>query len=106
MADRTHRDLSDDDVAHIADTYYAWKSENNYEDVAGFCKSTTIEEIRAQGYVLTPGRFVGAVEFEEDDEPFGEKIERITKVLENQFSESSRLEKIIRENLQKLDYGQ
>ena len=66
-----------------------------YEDVPGMCKSVNIEEIRAQGYVLTPGRYVGAAELEEDDEPFGEKIVRLTKELEAQFEESEKLEKQI-----------
>ena len=68
------------------------------DDMPGFCKSVTIEEIRAQGYVLTPGRYVGAAEVEEDDEPFEEKIARLTKELEAQFEESEKLEKTIRES--------
>lgn len=73
-----------------------------YEDVAGFCKSVTIDEIRARGYVLTPGRYVGAAELEEDDEPFDEKMARLTKELEAQFEESEKLEKQIRENLKRV----
>jgi type I restriction enzyme M protein len=106
LIDRVHRDLTEEDIAKIADTYHAWKSGKNYEDIAGFCKSASSNEIHAQGYVLTPGRYVGAAELEDDDELFEEKIEHLTKVLESQFSESSKLEKIICENLQKLDYGQ
>jgi type I restriction enzyme M protein len=78
---------------------------SGYQDVAGFCKSVTIEEIRAQGYVLTPGRYVGAAEVEEDDEPFEEKMARLTKELEAQFEENKRLEQAIRENLERIDYG-
>jgi type I restriction enzyme M protein len=114
LTDRVHRDLKDEDIAKIAETYHAWKAapiENrkskieNYTDVAGFCKSVTIEEIRAQGYVLTPGRYVGAAELEEDDEPFGEKMARLTKELEAQFEESGKLEKKILKNIAQLDYG-
>jgi type I restriction enzyme M protein len=105
LTDRVHRNLSNEDIAQIADTYHAWKDGKQYTDVAGFCISIIIEDIRAQGYVLTPGRYVGAAELEEDDEPFDEKIDLLTKVLESQFSESSRLEELIRENLKKLDYG-
>jgi type I restriction enzyme M protein len=122
LTDRVHRDLSEADIAQIADTYHAWagrgesltRPENTkkgdamrrpYVDVAGFCKSVTIEEIRAQGYVLTPGRYVGAAELEEDDEPFAEKMRRLTKELEAQFEESEKLEKQIRDNLKKLDYA-
>ena len=74
------------------------KNGKKYEDVAGFCKSVTLEDIRAQGYVLTPGRYVGAAELEEDDEPFEEKMARLTKELEAQFEESDSLEKTIRKN--------
>jgi len=100
LTDRVHRDLSEEDIAQIADTYHAWRDGKKYEDVAGFCKSVTIEDI--QGYVLTPGRYVGAAEVEEDDEPFDEKMARLTKELEAQFEESDKLEKQIRANLKRL----
>jgi type I restriction enzyme M protein len=106
LTDRVHRVLSDKDIAKIADTYDAWKKDQNYEDVAGFCKSVTVEKIQQEGYALTPGRYVGAADLEEEGEPFDEKISRLTEILENQFGESSILEKTIRENLKKLDYGQ
>jgi type I restriction enzyme M protein len=76
-----------------------------YEDVAGFCKSATTEEIAAHGYVLTPGRYVGAEEVEDDGEPFEEKMLRMTDELQTQFSESSDLEQRIKANLQGLGYG-
>ena len=76
----------------------------SYEDVPGFCKSVTIDEIRAQGYVLTPGRYVGAAVLEEDDEPFEQKMKRLTKELEAQFEESEQLETVIRAGLGKLNY--
>ena len=102
MIDRVQREMTEDDIAKIADTYHAWKSGKKYEDVAGFCKSSTLKEIQEQGYVLTPGRYVGATELEEDDEPFDQKMERLSKELEKQFEESNKLEKQIRENLKKL----
>ncbi|MBM4424936.1 MAG: SAM-dependent DNA methyltransferase [Chloroflexi bacterium] len=102
LTDRVHRDLTDEDVAQIADTYHAWRDGKKYEDVAGFCKSVTIEDIRAQGYVLTPGRYVGAVELEEDDEPFDEKMARLTKELEGQFEESHDIEEAIRKSLKSI----
>jgi type I restriction enzyme M protein len=105
LTDRVHRDLTDEDIAKIADTYHAWKSGKKYEDVAGFCKSATLKEIQEQGYVLTPGRYVGAMELEEDDEPFEEKIARLKKELEAQFEESDALQRTIHKNLKSLTYG-
>jgi len=75
----------------------------DYDDVPGFCRSVAIEEIRGQGYVLTPGRYVGATELEEDDEPFEQKMARLTKELEAQFEESGKLEKIIQKSLKSLN---
>ncbi|EKD06077.1 class I SAM-dependent DNA methyltransferase [Limnospira platensis] len=105
LIDRTHRDLTDEELARIAGTYQAWRGEpeaDDYEDVPGFCKSATLEEISSHGYVLTPGRYVGAEELEEDDELFEEKMERLTKKLYAQFEESAKLEAAIRENLRRL----
>ncbi len=107
MADRTHRDLSDEDIAKIAGTYHNWRGDGSstYEDVAGFCKSAKLEEVRTHGHVLTPGRYVGAEEVEDDGEPFEEKMKRLTTQLKEQFTESARLEAEIRNNLSKLGYG-
>jgi type I restriction enzyme M protein len=105
LVDRTNRELSDDDIARIGRTYHGWRGEKEtlkYEDVPGFCKSATTEEIAGHGYVLTPGRYVGAEEIEDDDEPFEEKMEQLTAKLEEQFAESTRLENEIRQNLMKL----
>jgi type I restriction enzyme M protein len=105
FVDRTHRDLSDDEVARIAHTYHAWcgeKDAGDYEDIAGFCKSATLDEIVSRGYVLTPGRYVGAEEAEDDDEPYEEKVKRLAEKLNEQFKESARLESAIRANLQRL----
>ena len=105
LTDRVHRDLSSEHIAQIADTYHTWKEGKKNEDVAGFCRSATIEEIRAQGYVLTPGRYVGAAELEEDDEPFEQKMARLTQELEAQFITSNKLEEQILHQLKKIDYG-
>jgi type I restriction enzyme M protein len=104
MLDRTLRDLSEDDIAQITGTYHAWRENGDYADEAGFCKSATLEEIAGHGYVLTPGRYVGAPDMEEDDEPFEEKMARLTATLQEQFTESARLETIIKDNLRKLGY--
>ncbi len=108
MIDRVHRELTDDDIARIAGTYHAWRGDENageYEDVPGFCKSATMEEIEGNGYILTPGRYVGAEDIEDEDEPFEEKMARLTEKLEGQFQESAKLEDIIRHNLAELGYG-
>jgi len=108
MADRIHRDLSDEDIARTAGTYHAWrgeKSEGKYEDVPGFCKSTSTGEIASHGYVLTPGRYVGAEQVEDDDEPFEEKMKRLTATLKEQQAESKKLDGVITSNLKELGYG-
>lgn len=111
LVDRVHRELTGDDIARIADTYHRWRGDGpddkkaKYEDVAGFCKSATTEEIASHQFVLTPGRYVGAEEVEDDGEPFDEKMKRLVATLEEQFAEGARLEKEIRKNLQGLGHG-
>jgi type I restriction enzyme M protein len=115
LVDRVHRDLTDEDIAKIADTYHAWSGKGEaggrgesltrpYEDIAGFCKSVPLKEIQEQGFVLTPGRYVGATLLQEDMEPFEQKMRRLTKELEAQFEESGKLEKVIRKSLERFDY--
>jgi type I restriction enzyme M protein len=114
LVDRTHRELTDEDIARIASTYHAWRalrhsdeSQNPppYADIPGFCKSATLDEVRAHGHVLTPGRYVGAEAAEDDGEPFEEKMQRLVGELEQQFEESHRLEAAIRENMRGMGYG-
>lgn len=108
LIDRVHRELTDADLEKITSTYHAWRGDKDageYEDVAGFCKSATTAEIAAHGYVLTPGRYVGAEEVEEDGEPFSEKMPRLVAELNAQFAESAKLEAAIRANLKGLGYG-
>ncbi len=108
MADRTHRELTTEDIERITGTYHAWRGEKGageYQDVPGFCRSAPLEEIRKHGHVLTPGRYVGAEDVEDDGEPFDEKMRRLTATLEQQFAESARLEREIRRNLKGLGYG-
>lgn len=108
LIDRVHRELTDDDIAKIAGTYHAWRGDKDaaaYEDVPGFCKSATTAEIESHGFVLTPGRYVGAAEVEDDGEPFEEKMPRLVAELEAQFAESAKLETAIRANLRSLGYG-
>ncbi len=118
MVDRTHRELTDEDVARIANTYHAWRNklplpqgegrgegENFYTDVPGFCKSATLEEVRKHGHVLTPGRYVGAEAQEEDSEPFQDKMKRLTAQLYEQQAEAAKLDMAIKENLKSLGFG-
>jgi type I restriction enzyme M protein len=94
MVDRVHRELLDEDISRIARTYHVWRGERDagaYKDIPGFCKSAATEEIGAHGYILTPGRYVGAAETEEEDEPFEEKMKRLVKGLEDDFDRSGRL---------------
>lgn len=107
MVDRTHRELTDEDIAKIAGTYHAWRGDpdaGEYADVPGFCKSATLEEIRRHGYVLTPGRYVGAPEQEQDDEPFETKMARLVAQLKGQQEEARRLDEAIWKNLKELGY--
>ncbi len=107
MADRTHRELTDEDVVQIANTYHAWRGEEeagDYEDIRGFCKSVKREEIKKHDYILTPGRYVGFAEEEEDPEEFEEKMKRLTSELAKQFEESDRLEDEIKANLRGMGY--
>jgi type I restriction enzyme M protein len=107
LIDRVHRDLTDEDIVRIASTYHAWRGEKEagtYVDVPGFCKSASVEEIRKNGFVLTPGRYVGAEDVVDDGEPFEEKMGRLAAKLGEQFRESERLEMTICENLHGLGY--
>jgi len=109
MVDRVHRTLTRGDIEKIAGTYHAWRGKEGageYEDVAGFCKSATTEEIRKHDHILTPGRYVGIEEVEDDGEPFEEKMERLTRELYEQMKESRKLEEAIRKNMEELGYGE
>jgi type I restriction enzyme M protein len=108
LVDRTHRELSDDEVARIAGTYHAWRGDPGaaeYVDEPGFCRSAALEEIRGHGHVLTPGRYVGAADAEDDDEPFEDKMHRLTGTLREQVAEGQRLDALIEANLRELGFG-
>ncbi|MFZ3018356.1 MAG: class I SAM-dependent DNA methyltransferase [Gallionella sp.] len=134
MKDRVLRDFADEDIRKIADTFHAWKradptpavrpeshttvrpepvegsprsggTSGEYQDIPGFCKSANLNDIRKHDYVLTPGRYVGAAEQEQDGEPFEEKMQRLVAQLDGQFAESAKLETAIRENLARLGYA-
>jgi type I restriction enzyme M protein len=108
MEDRTHKTLTDEDVARIAATYHAWRGEEGageYADVAGYCKSASLEEVRKHGHVLTPGRYVGAEEVEDDGESFDEKMRTLVASLREQQAEGAKLDAAINANLRKLGLG-
>ncbi len=100
METRVHRVLDPEDIRKVAGTYHAWRNrDGDYADVPGFCKSATLAEIQAHDFVLTPGRYVGAEEVEDDGEEFGEKMARLTDELRAQFVEADRLSALIRRSL-------
>lgn len=105
MIDRRHKELTDEDVEKIAATYHAWRGEGRkYEDVKGFCKSASIEEIKKHGHILTPGRYVGIEDIEDDDEVFEEKMDRLTTELAGQMEKSKELDEEIKKNLKGIGY--
>ncbi len=106
MVDRRHRELTEEEIKKIAETYHAWRGENklDYKDIPGFCKSATLEEIRKHDHILTPGRYVGTVEEEEDDEAFEEKMKKLTAELAKQMEKGRRLDEEIRENLESIGW--
>jgi type I restriction enzyme M protein len=125
MVNRTQRELTDEDIAYIANTYHAWRGDIGataigattggattpaqsapapYVDIPGFCRSVTIEEIRQHGYILTPGRYVGAEETETEDEPFEETMTRLVLQLRQQHIEARQLDEAIWQNLKELGY--
>jgi len=96
MTDRTHKTLRTEDVVKVASAYHAWRTKGGaYEDVPGFCKSATLEEVRKQSHILTPGRYVGTEELEDDGEAFEDKMARLTSLLREQQRQSSQLDQSI-----------
>ena len=127
MISRVHKELTTEDIAHISATYHTWRStgmdagsadiaganigqgadvSSAYEDQAGYSKSATLEEIKANDYVLTPGRYVGAAPLEDDGIPFETKMAGLSQTLYEQMAESEKLDAVIRKNLGVLGYGE
>jgi type I restriction enzyme M protein len=105
MVSRRNKEFTDEEIARIAGKYRQFKKQDGtYEDVAGFVKAAILEEIEKNDFVLTPGRYVGTAEVEEDDEAFEEKMQRLTKELGEQFAGSVKLETDIKANLKKIGY--
>ena len=123
LVDRTHRELTDEEITRIGNTYHAWRGSlksspspsmgegkgegevTEYADIAGFCKSATLDDIRKHGHVLTPGRYVGAEAAEDEGEPFEDKMKRLTATLREHQAEGAKLDAAIAANLKELGYG-
>ena len=105
MVTRKNRELTEEDLNKISETYHKWRTiDGKYEDVKGFCKAAKIEEVEKNGFVLTPGRYVGSDFVEEDDEVFEEKMAKYTKELSGQFKQSKELEERIKKNLKSIGF--
>lgn len=107
LVDRTHRELTSEDIGKVAGTYHAWRGDtgaDEYQDIAGFCRSAVLDDIRGHGHVLTPGRYVGAEDVEDDGEPFDERMRRLLLLLNDHQSDSLGLDRVIVSNLTKLGY--
>ena len=125
MISRIHKELTADDIAEIARTYHLWRGESvgesdvrrptsdvetqtsdSYTDIPGFCRSASLDDIKANDYVLTPGRYVGAAEIEDDGELFEEKMQQLTQTLFQQMRDAQELDAVIKQNLKGLGYGE
>ena len=107
LVDRVRRELTDEDIVKIAETYHAWRSEANagtYKDTAGYCASVKLKDIEKNGYVLTPGRYVGVEDVEVSDEDFAVSMTRLIEQLRQQMAEGAELDRLIKQNLQGLGY--
>lgn len=104
MVTRKLRELTDDNIQKIADTYHSYQNDINYDDILGYCKKSTIDEIKSNDYVLTPGRYVGTEEVKDDGIPFEGKMKKLTEELSKQFEESHKLEEEIKKHLKAIGY--
>lgn len=107
MISRVQAELTDEVIERIGNTVAAWRGESNagtYEDIPGYCRSVKLEEITQHGHVLTPGRYVGAEEVEDDDEAFAEKMQKLTEKLGEQMAKGAELDQLIRQKLKGLGY--
>src|SRR5437667_12215257 len=108
MVDPRHKELADADIKKISETYHAWRGElkdKKYRDVPAFCKSVSLEDVSMQGFVLTPGRYVGAEEEEDESvEVFDEKMERLTSELSEQMKQGRKLDDHIERNLESIGF--
>jgi len=109
LKDRVHRELTEQEIRRIADTYHAWRGDKDagkYEDAPGFCKAVKLEEIQKHSYVLTPGRYIGAEAIEDDGVSFEGKMQALSQTLREQMKEAAKLDASITTNLKELGYGE
>ena len=109
MISRVHKELTNDDIAEITRTYHAWRGEakdGDYQDIPGFCKSASLNDIKANDYVLTPGRYVGAADIEDDGIAFETKMAELSQTLYKHMAENEKLDAVIKENLLRLGYAE
>ena len=109
MVDRTHREFTDDDIAHVADAYHSWRSADavtaaGYIDQLGFCKSVRLADVQSHDYVLAPGRYVGVAPQSGDGEPFADKMTRLADQWRTQQASAAKLDSQIEANLQSLGF--
>ena len=106
---RKQKELSEKDIAKISDTYHNWRSkadfDANYKNVAGFCKSANIQDVRKNNYILTPGRYIDFKEVAEDGIAFDDKMQTLTATLATQMQKANELDQAIKNNLNKIGYG-
>jgi type I restriction enzyme M protein len=108
MISRKQRELTDNDIATIADIYHKWRSKEQfakYKDIPGLCKSATIQDIRKNNYILTPGRYIDFKQIEEDEQAFEEKMQRLTATLAEQMQKANEFDEAIKQNLAKIGYA-
>ena len=109
MVDRTRKEFSDADIDKITRAYHAWRGEakdGDYQDIPGFCKSASLNDIKANDYVLTPGRYVGAADIEDDGIAFETKMAELSQTLYKHMAENEKLDAVIKENLLRLGYAE
>jgi type I restriction enzyme M protein len=112
MISRKQKELTETDIAQIADTYHNWRKSSesgfselkDYQDVAGFCKSANIQDVRKNNYILTPGRYIDFKEVAEDGVAFDDKMKQLTKTLKEQMQKAVSLDNDIKNNLEKIGY--
>lgn len=104
LKDRVHREFSEDDVNKISNTYHSWKKDENYEDEKGYCRSANLQEVEKNNFVLTPGRYVGIADVEDDGIPFEEKMEKLTTTLKEQFAKEQEMNEEIKKQLKNIGF--